>query len=89
MELTDKNKFDTIMRSHCNFIWTNYTNIFNRLLKNELNLNILYKFLDKLAEIEEGITDQHVASVDIGKILKEMYIDSALKREKNYELKDD
>jgi len=29
--------------------------------------------------------DQHEASVDIGKILKQMYIDSALKREKKFE----
>ena len=85
MEMTNKDGYEKILISHCNFLWTNYTNIFNRLIKNELNINILYKFIDKLEEIEEGVTDQHTASVDIGKILKEMYIDSALRREKNYE----
>ena len=54
-------------------------------MKDEINVNILYKFIDKLREIEDGITDQHTASVDIGKILKEMYIDSALRREKKYD----
>ena len=77
--------YDKMMVSKCNFLWNNYTNIFNRLLKDELNVNILYKFIDKLREIEDGITDQHTASVDIGKILKEMYIDSALRREKKYD----
>jgi hypothetical protein len=85
MELTDKKKFEQRLISHCNFLWTNYTNIFNRLVKNELNVNILNKFLDKLQEIEEGETDQHTASVEIGKILKEMYIDSALRHEKKVE----
>ena len=42
-------------------------------------------FIDKLKEIEDGEVDQHEASVDIGKILKQMYIDSALKREKKFE----
>ena len=86
MELTDKKKFEQLLISHCNFLWTNYTNIFNRLVKNELNINILNKFLDKLQEIEEGETDQHTASVEIGKILKEMYIDSALRHEKRLRL---
>ena len=68
--------------SHCNFLWTNYTNIFNRIMKDELNLNILRKFIDTLREVEEGDLDQHEASVKVGEILKQLYIDSALQREK-------
>tara|TARA_B110000046_G_scaffold80897_1_gene89195 strand:- start:485 stop:991 length:507 start_codon:yes stop_codon:yes gene_type:complete len=85
MRLTDKNKFEKLAVSHCNFLFNNYTNIFNRLIKDEMNIQILYKFIEKLSEVEEGITDQHTASVEIGKILKELYIDSALRSEKNYE----
>ena len=85
MVLSDKKKFETLAISHCHFLFTNYTNIFNRLLKDELNIQILYKFIEKLRDIEDGITDQHSASVEVGKILKELYIDSALKREKKYE----
>lgn len=89
LRLTDRAKFEKLVISHCNFLWNNYTNIFNRLLKDEIDINILYAFIDKLREIEEGETDQHEASVDIGKILKRLYIDSALKREKKYELNED
>lgn len=85
MRLTDKNKFEKLAVSHCNFLFNNYTNIFNRLIKDEMNIQILYKFIEKLSEVEEGITDQHTASVEIGKILKELYIDSALRSEKKYE----
>jgi hypothetical protein len=85
MRLTDKNKFEKLAVSHCNFLFNNYTNIFNRLIKYEMNIQILYKFIEKLSEVEEGITDQHTASVEIGKILKELYIDSALRSEKKYE----
>jgi hypothetical protein len=85
LQLVDKDKFTNIVTSHCGFIWRNYTNILNRLLADELNIAILYKFIGKLKEIEDGLTDQHTASVDIGKTLKELYIDSALRREKKYE----
>ncbi len=85
MQQTNKTMFEKLIISKCNFLWNNYTNIFNRLLKDEIDVNILYKFIDKLREIEDGITDQHTASVDIGKILKEMYVDSALRKEKNYD----
>jgi hypothetical protein len=85
MQKTNKTMFEKLIISKCNFLWNNYTNIFNRLLKDEIDVNILYKFIDKLREIEDGITDQHTASVDIGKILKEMYVDSALRKEKHYD----
>ena len=78
-------KFEKIAISHCNFLWTNYTNIFTRLMKDELNVNILMTFIRKLKEIEDGKTDQHEASTHIGQILKELYVDSALQREKKFE----
>jgi len=63
-------KFEKIVISHCNFLWTNYTNIFNRIMKDELNLNILRKFIDTLREVEQ------------------LYIDSALQREKKLNVED-
>jgi hypothetical protein len=36
--------------------------------------------LDVLKQIEDGKVDQHEGSVMIGKVLKELYVDSALKR---------
>ncbi len=80
----DKKQFEKLAISHCNFLFNNYTNIFNRILKDELNIGILYRFIDKLEEIENGEMDQHEASVDVGKLLKELYIDSALRREQKY-----
>lgn len=88
MKTTDYKKYEQILISHCNFLWSNYTNIFNRLKKEELDIKILYTFIDKLKAIENGEINQHEASVDIGKILKKLYIDSALRREKNFETQD-
>tara|TARA_Y100000591_G_C21393307_1_gene479232 strand:- start:5 stop:514 length:510 start_codon:yes stop_codon:yes gene_type:complete len=73
-------EFDALAVNKCNFIFHNYTDIYNKIIKNEIDLKILDKFLDALEMIEEGKTDQHEASVNVGKYLKELYIDSALKK---------
>jgi hypothetical protein len=66
--------------TECNFLFTYYTDIYNKLRKNEIDLSLLLQFVDVLREIEEGLVDQHEASFKVGTILKEMYIDSALKK---------
>jgi hypothetical protein len=50
-------------------------------LKNELNLDTLFNFIQILEKIENGEMDQHEGSYMVGEILKKLYIDSALKRD--------
>ena len=66
--------------NECNFLFTYYTDIFNKIRKNEIDINILNKFLDVLRKIEDGELDQHEGSFMVGSILKELYVDSALKK---------
>mgnify|MGYP001077668488 CR=1 FL=1 len=66
--------------SECNFVYTYYTDIYNKLRKDELDINILYKFLDVLQKIENGELNQHEGSFIVGSVLKELYVDSALKK---------
>lgn len=66
--------------NECNFLFTYYTDIFNKIRKDEININILNKFLDILKRIEDGEIDQHEGSFAVGTLLKELYIDSALKK---------
>lgn len=63
-----------------NFLYTYYTDIFNKVRKDEIDIHILNKFLDMLRKIEDGDMDQHEGSFAIGSLLKELYIDSALKK---------
>ena len=74
---------DNIYKNKCSFLYNNYTDIFNRLIKNELDLAIFDRLLDSLRHIEDGSVDQHEGSVAVGTILKELYIDSALKHGNN------
>ena len=64
----------------CSFLYTYYSDIYNRIRKDELDLNILFKFLDTLKEIEEEKLDQHEASYKVGTLLKKIYVDSALRK---------
>ena len=67
----------------CSFLFNNYTDIFNKMIRGELDLTIMTKLLTVLKLIEDGKTDQHEGSYMIGKILKELYLDSAVKRADN------
>jgi len=75
---SNPNQFDAMCVSQCSFIFNNYMDIFNKVKKDEINLKILHKLLDVLKQIEESEFDQHEGAFEVGKILKAMYIDSAL-----------
>ena len=66
--------------NECNFLFTYYTDIFNKVKKDEISVQILNRFLDVLKQIEDGDLDQHEGSFLVGTILKELYVDSALKK---------
>jgi len=76
----DPNQFNELCRSKCSFLYNNYTDIFNKLINDELDLQILSQFLQVLRAIEDSVIDQNEGSVIVGKLLKELYVDSALKR---------
>ena len=82
LQKTNCEQFKTICRSQCNFLYNNYTDIFNRLINNTLNLDIFYNILQILHKIETSEVDQHEASFLVGKYLKELYIDSNLRMDK-------
>jgi hypothetical protein len=66
--------------TECNFMFTYYTDIYNKIRKDEIDLQILHKFLDVLRDIEDGKLDQHEGSFKVGTLLKEIYVDSALRK---------
>ena len=77
---TNPNEFEKMCLSKCGFLFNHYTDIFNKVNKDEIDLSILDKFLDVLKQIEDGKIDQHDGSFKVGKLLKELYVDSALKK---------
>jgi hypothetical protein len=76
----DPEKIHYECMNDCNFLFTYYTDIYNKIRKDEIDLGMLMKFIDVLKEIEDGLLDQHEGSFKVGTLLKEMYVDSALKK---------
>lgn len=83
MRITDPDGFKELCQRDCAFLYENYFDIFNRLFRDELDLTIMTKLLTVLKLIEDGRVDQHEGSVMVGKVLKELYIDSAIKHGEN------
>jgi len=81
--------FVNLARNECEFLFTNYTDIFNKLLKDEINIEIMERLLLILKMIEDNKVDQHEGSVYVGKILKELYLDSAVKHADNLDKKNE
>ena len=79
----DIDMLSTVSIEQCTFLFTNYTDIFNRVKKGEIDIQMLMQFIDTLSKIEDGTIDQHEGSFEIGKLLKQIYIDSALKKSEN------
>tara|TARA_B100001093_G_C26784753_1_gene996142 strand:- start:76 stop:600 length:525 start_codon:yes stop_codon:yes gene_type:complete len=73
-------QFEQMCLSKCTFLYNNYTDIYNKIKKDEIDISILDKFLIVLKKIEQGEIDQHEGSYTVGKLLKELYVDSALKK---------
>jgi hypothetical protein len=64
----------------CNFLFTYYTDIYNKVRKDEIDYTILFQFLDVLKKIEDGLMDQHEGSFEVGTLLKKLYVDSAIRK---------
>jgi hypothetical protein len=76
----DPEKINLECMNECGFLFTYYTDIYNKIKKDEIDISILNKFIDVLRQIEDGELDQHSGSFLVGTLLKELYVDSALKK---------
>ena len=79
--LTNKEHFKKIASSQCKFLFTYYKDIYTKIVDDEMNVNTLFKLLDNLKLIEDGDKDQHESSYEVGKLLKNIYIDSEIMKE--------
>jgi hypothetical protein len=77
---TDPARFTEVAQRIAPFLHENYADLFKKMVAEELDLAIMSRLLAVLKLIEDGKTDQHEGSVMVGKILKELYVDSTLKK---------
>ena len=85
---SNPNEFDAICVKQCAFLFNNYTELYNKIKNDNLDVKILERFLNILKKIEDGELDQHEGSYMVGKHLKEMYVDSALRTQAKIDSQD-
>jgi hypothetical protein len=76
----DQDALNLEAMTECNFLFTYYTDLYNKIRKDEIDLKILFQFIDVLRKIEDGQMDQHEGSYEVGLLLKKIYVDSALRK---------
>jgi hypothetical protein len=76
----EQDKINEEGMTECGFLFTYYTDIYNKIRKDEIDLKILNQFLNVLRRIEDGELDQHDGAFIVGTLLKEIYVDSALRK---------
>ena len=67
----------------CRFLFDNYTSIYNKLLRDQIDLPVFYKFLYYLKKIEDGELTFYQASYEIGTLLKNIYVDPIIEEREN------
>jgi len=73
--VVDIKELDNECLKECRFLFDNYTSIYNKLLRDQIDLKVFYKFLFYLKKIEDGELTFYQASYEIGTLLKNMYVD--------------
>jgi len=83
LRITDPETYSKTCIDAAPFLYEHYQDLFKRMIKRELDLTIMTKLLVILRLIEDEKVDQHEGAAMFGKILKELYIDSAVKQGDN------
>lgn len=65
--------------AECAFLSTHYMEVFHKLVRDEIDAATMLRFIGVLRKIEDGELDQDAGSVLVGQMLKEMYLDSAVR----------
>ena len=73
-----KAELEPLILAECHFLFYQYMELYNLLLKEDMDPAILFQLLDVLKDIEDGKCDQTEGSVRVGTLLKEIYIDHKL-----------
>ena len=69
LKSSDFEKFKERCITEAPFLFNNYTDIFNKMINDELDLTIMTKMLVILKLIEDAKVDQHEGSAMMGKIM--------------------
>lgn len=70
------------VRKECPFMAVRYPDVLVRLAAGDMSVDLFERLIDCIGLVEEGLADQHEASVLVGKALKDLYIDGIARADK-------
>lgn len=74
-KLNGPDELRRITKDQCEFLFSNYRELYEMLVTKDINLPMMMKLLELLENIETGKSTQHESSFVLGQMLKELYID--------------
>jgi len=74
-------EFSSLCQTTCSFLYNAYTDIFNRLYKDELDVELMFEALKTLKQIEDGKINQQEGSIIMGKLFYKVFVSNAIKHE--------
>ena len=77
-EVSDE-MFDMEVMYHCNFLHRYYTDLYHKIARRDMNMELLGHLIDELERIENGEFDMHDGAYRVGKLTQKIYMESALK----------
>lgn len=80
--------FAALCQTKCSFLFNTYTDIYNRLYKDELDVDLMLEALKTLKQIEDGKINQQEGSILMGKLFYKVFVSNAVKHEENTNLQE-
>ena len=73
--------FASLCQKKCSFLFNAYTDIYNRLFKDQLDVNLMLEALKTLKQVETGKINQQEGSILMGKLFYKVFVSNAIKHE--------
>ena len=81
MRANSPDDFASLCQKKCSFLFNAYTDIYNRLFKDQLDVNLMLEALRTLKQVETGKINQQEGSILMGKLFYKVFVSNAIKHE--------
>lgn len=81
MRISSPDEFSSLCQKKCSFLYNAYTDIYNRLFKDQLDVNLMLDALRTLKQVETGKINQQEGSILMGKLFYKVFVSNATKHE--------
>jgi len=83
MRKNSPEEFSQLCEKKCSFLYNAYTDIYIRLFKDQLDVNLMLEALRTLKQVEMGKINQQEGSILMGKLFYKVFVSSAIKHEES------